>query len=108
MKGGRRMVNIIPVGTKGRSDVKIWLDEAGPEETRLFVAIAVGTRDGKTAKRIAEEAKNQEMLFLRKSGYEMPKNFKPEKIEQKIDGVDFQGVMYKFAMTDWKNSTMKK
>jgi hypothetical protein len=102
------MANITPVGVKGRSDVKVWLDEAGLGENLIYVAVAIGTKDGKTAKRIAEEAKNQEMLHLRKLGYEMLEDFKPEETEQEIDGMDFQVTMYRFVMTDWKKATMKK
>jgi len=102
------MGNIIPVGTKNRPDVKVWLDEISREETRIYVAIAFGAREGKTARQVAEEILNQEMLILRKQGYEIPEGFKPEKTEREIDGAEFQVTMYRFVESAWKKRVMKR
>ena len=102
------MGNIIPVGTKGRYDIKVWLDEVSREETLVCVAIAIGTRDGKTARQVAEEIGNHEMLILRHQGYEMPEGFKPEKTEREIDGTEFQVTMYRFVESAWKKGVMKR
>ena len=102
------MGNIIPVGTKRRDDVKIWLDEVNGKETLIYVAIAIDTKEGKTARQVAEEIKNQEMLILRKQGYQLPKGFEPEVTGRVIDGMEFQVTMYRFVESDWKRETMKK
>lgn len=101
------MGNIIPVGTKGRNDVKVWLDKVNRSETLIYVAIAIDTKDGKTAGQIAEEIRNHEMLVLRHAGFEMPEGFKPEVTKQQIEDMDFQVTMYRFVMAEWKRKTMK-
>lgn len=102
------MGNIVPVGTKRREDVKVWLDEVSREETLIYEAIATGTREGKTARQVAEEILNQEMLILRKQGYEIPEGFKPEATEREIDGTEFQVTMYRFVESAWKRKVTEK
>lgn len=102
------MGNIVPVGTKERNDVKVWLDEVSQKETLICVAIAIDTKDSKVAEQVAEEIKNQEMLILRKQGYEIPEGFKPEKTERKIDGTGFQVTMYRFVESAWKRKVTHK
>lgn len=100
------MRNIVPVGTKGRKDVKVWLDEVSREESLIYVAIAINAMDNEAARQVAEEIKNQEMLVLRKQGHEMLEGFKPEVTEQQIDGVASQVTTYRFIESAWKRKIM--
>ena len=88
------MGNIVPVGTKGRDDVKVWLDEVSQEETLIYVAIAIGTRDGKTARQVAEEIRNQEMLILRKVFYKLTET---EESTRLVDDQEFAVISYRFV-----------
>lgn len=100
-------MSIIPVGTMGRADVKIELHEISRTETRILVGIALGSESNPEAIEVAQRVSGNEMYVLRQAGFEMPKDFKPEVIEQQIDGKTFKVTTYKFAMSEWKKKTMK-
>lgn len=88
------MGNIVPVGTKGRDDVKVWLDEVSRRETLVCVAIAVDTKDGKVAGQVAEEIRNQEMLILLKVFYKLTET---EESTRLIDDRKFAVISYRFV-----------
>lgn len=97
------MENIIQVGTKHQG-VKVWLDEIGKQETHIYVAIAVSSKDDETAKAAAERVKNQEMLVLRKMGYELVGE--AEVFQKEIEGVAYTVHKYVFQWTEWKKKVM--
>ena len=100
-------MSIIPVGTKGRTDIKIELYEISRTETRILVGIALGSESNPEAMEVAQRVSGNEMYVLRQAGFEMPEGFKPEAIEQQIDGKTFRVTTYVFTMAEWKRKTMK-
>ena len=100
-------MSIIPVGTRGRTDIKVDLHAVSRTETRILAGIASGSENNQEALDTAKEISGNEMLVLRHQGFEMPEGFKPEVTEHQIDGKTFKVTTYVFMMTEWKKRTMK-
>ena len=94
----------IPVGT-GRDDAKVLLIIFGPTKTVVRVMVAARFKNRTGAKARAEEIRNQEVLCLRKVGYEQTgrRKWSIRIINWKV----FIAVDYVFQWSDWKWGIMK-
>ncbi|MBU3901476.1 hypothetical protein KKF25_02420 [Patescibacteria group bacterium] len=98
------MGNIVPVGTE-RKDVWAYLDTISKEETHLYVAIAVISRDDEVARAAAERVKNNEMYNLRIAGYD--KIGETEEFKKEIENAAYTVHKYVFKWSEWKKGVMK-
>ena len=92
-------MGITPVGTE-RDDVRGWLDTVSKEETHIYVAVAISSKDDEMAKIAAGQIKSKEMLILRQLGYEQA-----EEVEV-VESDTHEVRKYIFRWTEWKRKVM--